>query len=165
MPSFTSLLLTLALLYLGTFLVATTYRNLRYGNEGYPHPWPFRYALASAVVEIVLTPPLAQHRARMKAVRQAEARRTAALAQAMGRHPASSVPRQSATTAQAARSAAETPASSEQFVARARATHVTDQVVASFRAAKAAHPATRAAVAAAKSVHSAETGRAAVAAG
>lgn len=164
MPSFTSLLLTLALLYMGTFLVATTYRNLRFGNEAYPHPWPFRYALASAVVEIVLTPPLAQHRARMKSMRQAEARRAAALAQSMGRHPASSGLRQVATSVGTA-PAVETITSSDQFVARARATYVADQVVASFRAAKAAHPATRAAVAAAKSVHSAETGRAAVAAG
>lgn len=157
MPSFTALAFALGLLYLSVFLTATTYRNVRFGNEHYPHPFPFRYALASAAVETFLTPPLAQHRARMKAMRQAEARRTKAVALSMGRHPAGTQGRMSAlvepSVAPQKAAAAGVSEDDDQFVARVRATHVADQVTASFRAAKDRHPATRATRAAAQAAH------------
>lgn len=170
MPSLTSSLLALGLLYVVVFLLTATYRNLRFGNEHFPHPYPFRFALASAAVETLLTPPLAQHRARMKAMRRAEARRAAALAQSMERHPAGhlthNLTRMDALNALHPSGALATnPEDSEEFAARVRATHVADQVTASFNAAKAIHPATRARVAAAKAVHPATTGRATIAAG
>lgn len=172
MPSFTALLFVLGLLYVSVFLVAATYRNVRFGNKHFPHPYPFRLALASAAVETFLTPPLTQHRTRMTAMRHAEARRAAALAQSMGRHPAGTLtarpaahPSHPATAHPSAvhPSGAEVAAQVEdtdQFAARARATHVADQVTASFHAAKAIHPATRARTAAAKAAHPASTGRA-----
>lgn len=138
MPSLFSVLSLVCLSYVSVVVITSTYRHMRFGNAQVPHPFPFRYALGMGVAEALLTPPLAQHRARMKAMRQAEARRTRAVAQAMTRHPAAHVIRATETTP--ARQAESLPASSEEFVARARATHVSDQVVASIRAAKDRHP-------------------------
>ena len=135
MPSFVSSLLPVvglaAVVYAAVFLTATTYRLMRYGNAQCPHPFAFRFAFAYAAVETFMTPPLAQHRRRMRTMRAAEARRATAIAHSINRHPAGSAMRRDA--------AAQT--SGEDFVTRARAIHVSDQVVASFEAAKAIHPA------------------------
>lgn len=138
-------LLTLAALYAGVALSSSTYRLMRRGNTQYPQPYPFRFALAYAATETFLTPPLAQHRARMRAMRDAEARRSKALAHAMRRHPAGTL-------------VGSEDSERDGFVARARATHVSDQVVASYRAAKALHPSVRTSTQAAGSAASAVVG-------
>lgn len=138
MPSFVfTFVLSAVAIYAAVLLTATTYRLMRYGNTKCPHPFAFRFAFAYAAVETFMTPPLAQHRARMRAMRAAESRRAAALAHSMVRHPAGSAARAHATS---------TPAAEDDFITRARTVHVSDQVVASFSAAKALHPAARAAI-------------------
>lgn len=138
MPSIASIPLLVALsvaaTYAAVILAATTYRLMRHGNAQSPEPWPFRFAFGYAAVEAFMKSPLTQHRTRMRAMRAAEARRAAILAQSMVRHPAGS----------AARQAVAGEAHTD-FVATARATYIADQVVASFAAAKDRHPAARAA--------------------
>lgn len=127
--------LYVALAYVAVFVTASTVRHMRFGNQFHPHPFPFRYALACALAQTLLTPPLANHRARVKAMRTAEVRRQRALALSMSRHPAGSAlahPAFGATTTEV------------DFATRARTTHVSDQVAASIASAKAMHPATRA---------------------
>lgn len=127
------LYLLLAFPLVATFVLvsASTCRHMRFGNRYAREPFPFRYALACALVEtsaaILTKNPLGLHRARMRKVRAAEARRDDALARAMERHPAGR--------------RALPVAVEDDFIARARATHAADQMRASIAEARHRHPA------------------------
>lgn len=154
-PGATMLLLALSLPFLAILVLvaASTYRHMRFGNATARAPFPFRYALACALVETfnmaITQSPLAQHRDRMSRMRAAEKRRQVALAAAIGRHPAG---RLNGCTAEAATNPAENT-STDEFITRARAIHASDQVEASMAEALLIHPATKAAIARAKVAH------------
>lgn len=135
------LLSLLALVIPVVVAAASTYRHMRFGNAQARHPFAFRYALGCALAETFTANPLSQHRARMAQMQAAEQRRDAAIARAMERHPAGTRP-----------PLTEDPTTDE-FVARVRATHNADQAVAAMAEALLRNPATLAAVARAKAVH------------